>query len=237
MKFAVQMYSMRSFIDEHGVEAAFKTIAEAGFTGVEFAGFYGMQADEIRSLLEKYRLEAVSAHVGVEDIEAQLPLLKELGVRYAVVPYIDFNRSVTLPDGVNSCKKALKIFKENGIAVGYHNHAHEFANGVDAVAYLAENIPEMQFEPDVFWLAAAGIDALEFMKKYRDRLCFIHLKELGESAEGINPVLGAGRANIAEVTKLGERLGVAWSILEVENTEMPMREYLTESYQFLKKIL
>lgn len=236
MKFAVQMYSMRYFINEHGVEAAFKIIAEAGFEGVEFAGFYGMSSEKIQVLLEKYNLKAVSAHVDVNDIDGQLPYLKKLGINYAVIPYVDFNHSVTFAEGLKICGDAYNVFKENGVITGYHNHSHEFINGTDAVAYLADNIPELQLEPDVFWLAVAKIDALDFINKYKDRLCFIHLKELGKDENDVNPVLGEGNANIAEVTKLGKKFGVEWAILEVEKIDMPMSEYLTKSYNFLKNL-
>lgn len=56
MKFAVQLYSLREYIAENGLESALKIVSDAGFEGVEFAGFYGMKAEEIAALLEKYGL-------------------------------------------------------------------------------------------------------------------------------------------------------------------------------------
>ena len=46
MKFGVQLYSLRDYIAEHGLEQALRIVAEAGFTGVEFAGFYGKRKNK-----------------------------------------------------------------------------------------------------------------------------------------------------------------------------------------------
>ena len=69
MQSGVQLYSLREFIQTNGLEPALSIIAEAGFTGVEFAGFYGKTAEEIQSLLNRYHLHAISAHVGADAIE------------------------------------------------------------------------------------------------------------------------------------------------------------------------
>ena len=53
MKYGVQLYSLRKMIESNGLEEAIKTVAFAGYQGVEFAGFYGYSPNEIKSLLEK----------------------------------------------------------------------------------------------------------------------------------------------------------------------------------------
>ena len=47
MKLAVQLYSLRVFAEKNGAEETLKLVSEAGYDGVEFAGFYGKTpADE-----------------------------------------------------------------------------------------------------------------------------------------------------------------------------------------------
>ena len=86
----------------------------------------------------------------------------------------------------------------------------------------------------MFWLAVAGKNALKYMEEQREKLLFLHVKELGESAEGVNPVVGRGRADCGAVMELGKKLNVPWSILEAEKFGMPEAEYLKESYAFMK---
>ena len=76
MKYAVQLYSLRYYIEENGLEKTFEVIKNAGFKGVEFAGFYGLCAQEIQKLLNKYSLEAVSAHINVYDYKNDLEIIK-----------------------------------------------------------------------------------------------------------------------------------------------------------------
>ncbi|MFQ7035673.1 MAG: sugar phosphate isomerase/epimerase family protein [Candidatus Borkfalkia sp.] len=93
----------------------------------------------------------------------------------------------------------------------------------------------MKLELDVFWLAVAGIRATDYIKEQRERLVYLHIKELGENAESVNPVVGEGRADIENVLKLGREMNVEWSILEVEKVGVPVEEYLARSYEFMKK--
>ena len=237
MKYAVQLYSLRYYIEENGLEKTFEVIKNAGFKGVEFAGFYGLSAQEIKKLFNKYSLEAVSAHINVYDYKNDLEIIKELGIKTPIISYIDFNGTISIDEGVEKCKNEIVQFKINGLNLGYHNHAHEFKNGRDAIDELVKNIPEILLELDVFWLAVANIKPTNYIKKYKSRLKYLHLKELGESKDDFNPVLGDGNADIAEVIKLGKELSIEWAILEVEKVNMPMAEYLTKCYQFIKNFI
>ena len=136
---------------------------------------------------------------------------------------------------MQACRSSEALLRENGMILGYHNHAHEFYDGTDILKRLAENIPALKLELDVFWLAVAGIRATDYIKEQRERLIYLHIKELGENAESINPVVGEGRADIENVLKLGREMNVEWSILEVEKVGVPVEEYLARSYEFMKK--
>lgn len=235
MKFGVQLYSLRDYICEHGLEHAFRAVSDAGFEGVEFAGFYGKSLQEIQELLNEYSLAAVSAHVGAAELESQIPYLKGLGIECAVIPYIDFNGTVSFESGLETLRCAEKICEQNGLKLAYHNHSHEFKNGTDIVGRLTEYMPSLKLEPDAFWLTVAGIDAANYMRAHADRLIYLHIKEYGNSAEGSNPVIGEGNAKLDKVLRLGKELDLSWSILEIEKTDLPMEEYLKRSYAFMKK--
>ena len=235
MQFGVQLYSLRELIGQKGLKEALRLVSAAGFSGVEFAGFYGYGAEQLQELLERYHLKAISAHVGAQEMEAAIPILKKLGVGCAIIPFIPFNIGTSFEEGLQACRSSEALLRENGMILGYHNHAHEFNGGTDILKRLAENIPALKLELDVFWLAVAGIRATDYIKEQRERLIYLHIKELGENAESVNPVVEEGRADIENVLKLGREMNVEWSILEVEKVGVPVEEYLARSYEFMKK--
>ncbi len=66
-----QLYSAREEAqkDLKGVCRALKAM---GYDGVEFAGFYGRSAEEIKAILAETGLRAVSSHVSAADIEKDM---------------------------------------------------------------------------------------------------------------------------------------------------------------------
>ena len=88
MKFGVQLYSLREMAEREGAEAVLKAVSEAGYDGVEFAGFYGKTPEEMKALLEKYKLIPVSAHIGAGAVEENLPYIDALGIRYVFIPWV-----------------------------------------------------------------------------------------------------------------------------------------------------
>ena len=53
MKFGVQLYSLRERAEKGGAEEVLRLVSEAGYDGVEFAGFYGKTPAEMKELLKK----------------------------------------------------------------------------------------------------------------------------------------------------------------------------------------
>ena len=80
MKFAVQLYSLRELAAREGAEAVLRTVSEAGYDGVEFAGFYDLSPQQMKALLEKYHLEPVSAHIGADSVAPSMEYIDTLGI-------------------------------------------------------------------------------------------------------------------------------------------------------------
>lgn len=235
MKTGIQLYSLRNHIAENGLDSALKLVADAGFDGVEFAGFYDIPASELQALLDKYSLAAFSAHIGIDKMQCELPAALKLGIRNAVVPWLALDDPDEFDKAVADLPRTAKELRERGVSLGYHNHAHEFKNGTDKVTELAARVNGLTLEPDVFWLAVAGVDACEFIEKHRDKISLVHIKELGENSEAVNPVAGEGRARLKEVLEKCKQVGAEWAVLEIEKTDMPIADYLKRCCAFMRK--
>lgn len=158
--------------------------AELGFTGVEFAsGYDSMTAEELKRLLESTGLTADSAHVPLDSMEKNIPLLAQVGVKYAICPMAAFDSSEEARELAAELNHWGKLAAEFGMKVGYHNHIEEFYS-VDG-KYLLDHLMEycdpdlVKFQLDCGWASAAGVDPVEYIKTHQGRLCSIHIKENG----------------------------------------------------------
>ena len=61
---AVQLYSIHKYIKgKDGLAKALQEVAKIGYKGVEFAGYYGASADELKKMLDDVGLVACVTHV------------------------------------------------------------------------------------------------------------------------------------------------------------------------------
>ena len=76
----LELYSVRDELkqDLFGVVRA---VAKMGYQGVEFAGYYGRKADELRKLLDENGLKCCGTHIGLDTL---LGAILAAGVLYAI---------------------------------------------------------------------------------------------------------------------------------------------------------
>ena len=239
MKYGVQLYSLRNIGKENGLEAILKTVADAGYDGVEFAGFYGHTPKEVKALCEKYNLIPYSAHIQAAQIPDNIEYIKTLGFKIVYTAGI-FGDGWTdkYQEQLEIHKKAYEMLKEIGVEFGYHNHAHEYANGQDLVNKITTDVPGMKIEIDLCWATYGGQNVVEKMKEYEGRLRCIHIKELDEGDPHTVPpsIVGEGIVDMTGAFKEAKRQGLEWGVLEVEQFNMPESEYLVKSLENIKKL-
>ena len=95
MKKALIGYQVYSAREEAAKDlgGTLRKLAALGYDGVEFAGFYGHTADEVKALLDETGLKAISGHQAlpetVDEMFAQIAFYKKIGCEYLAVPYLD----------------------------------------------------------------------------------------------------------------------------------------------------
>lgn len=227
-KIAVQLYSIGAYINgrkdkggkvvQNGVgpAKAFEDLAKIGFTGVEFAGYYGLSARELKLMLDQNGLKAVGAHIGGwRDIQGdKLAKLAEfnlqLGNDILICP------GGTSPDGmswsnpkwdaktpdfmkfiVDFFNERAEAAKKLGCRVGIHNHQWEFQlkdeQGVTFWDhFFSGTVQDVLMEQDVGWTTCAGYDPCEQFRKYPGRSPLLHAKEngMGKDVKEFDAILG-----------------------------------------------
>ena len=62
-KVGIQLYGVRNSMKED-FEGTLKKLADMGYEYVEFAGYFGRSAEEIKAILDELGLKCVSVHQG-----------------------------------------------------------------------------------------------------------------------------------------------------------------------------
>jgi sugar phosphate isomerase/epimerase len=196
MKFSVglQVYSVRDFA-EKDLRGTLEKIKEMDYEGVEFAGLYGHEPSEVKSMLEEIGLKPISAHVPLEemleDADRVIGAYKLIGCKYIAVPYLVEERRPGT-DGfaqtVKDIERVATIAQKFEIQMLYHNHDFEFArvNGEYGLDILYNSISEnlLKTEIDTCWVNVAGEDPADYIRKYAGRSPVVHLKDFVMSGKG-----------------------------------------------------
>jgi len=210
-KYGLQLYSVRDAMASD-FDGTLKRVAELGYTYVEFAGFFDHSAEEVKALLDKYGLTVVGTHTGIqalkeEDLEETIRYHKAIGAPRLIVPSAKVDTVGAMDELVNTLNFAAPRLAEEGIKLGFHNHAVEFETapwGKTPISEL-ESRTQCELEIDTFWAWKAGSDPVNTIEALKDRISLIHLKD--GFADGKGMPLGEGDAPVAAVRKKALELG------------------------------
>ncbi len=211
-EYGIQLYSVRDAMKED-VRGTLKKIADMGYTSVEFAGFFGHSAEEIKGLLEETGLRISGTHSSFEDLRPSkiaetLAYHKRIGNTDYIVPGADLSTLEKIEDFCSVMNFAQPILAAEGICLGYHNHSHEFAvqpYGTTVHAQLERRL-SVHFEIDTFWAFNAGCDPVAVMERLSERIHVIHVKDGFLGGKGMP--LGQGEAPVRAVVDYAVKNGI-----------------------------
>ena len=195
-KVGLQLYSVREAM-EKDMDGTLKAVKEMGYDYVEFAGYFGKSAEEVKTLLDKYGLTAISVHQAIDLFENEgkpaVDYLNTIGVKYAAIPWYDKNQFHTNWDNtVTKFAEVSKLLAAGGIQLMYHNHDFEFEKigGEYILDKLYSTLPSNVLMPelDTCWVHYAGVNPAEYVKKYAGKIKVLHLKDFVCEKLGGGPV-------------------------------------------------
>ena len=237
---AVQMYTLRTL--QTPPDEILAAVAAIGYQGVELAGTYGLTASTLRDLLQSHGLRAVSAHVSLDALEADLPGVvsyhKTIGNDVLVVPWLP--EALRGADSASWQKLGERLAKlarrcaHANMKLMYHNHDFEMVliEGRPAIDWLLEAAgPAVGFEIDLAWVQAGGQDPAAMLQKYSGRTSRVHAKDWNARQRDIADV-GAGDVNWDEVLAAAADAGVEWLIVEHDRPADPLAS-VGNSYAYL----
>jgi len=239
----VQVYSVRG-LAEKDLAGTLAQIAKMGYQGVEFAGYYGHGAREIRKIIDDNGLVCCGTHTQYTDLAddklaATLEFNKILGNTYVIVPYLQGDEK----DMKNSWLKYAERFnslseklRKQGMWIGYHAHAHDLHPLGDTTSwdvFFSNTSKDVIMQIDTGNAMDGGGDPVAVLKKYPGRALSVHLKEYSKTNP--NAVIGEGDVNFPEVFKLCRTIGgTKWYVVEDEHSATSL-DGIAVSVKNLKK--
>jgi inosose dehydratase len=158
--------------------------------------------------------------------------VKDSGGRYLQIldKLTSYTRTVTPDD----CKRLGKLLTELGkrtadigIPLSYHNHLNTMSQKPENLDLILENSDPkyLKLELDTAHAVAGGGDPVQMIRKYHDRLLFMHLKDVrdipADTPKARYPFefveLGRGRVNLPAVfTALDQVAFSGWAVVELD---------------------
>jgi sugar phosphate isomerase/epimerase len=221
----LQLYSIRHEC-EKDLAGSLAKVAEMGYDGVEFAGYYGHDAKEIKSLLKKTGLRCCGSHTGWAAVqpgalEATVAYNEAIGNKYIIVPGLpperQASRAAWLQTAASFNDLAAKL-APNSMLTGYHNHFVEFTplDGELPWDTLFSNTgPNVVMQLDTGNARHGGADPATFLMRYPGRAITVHLKAY--SAANDTALIGEDDEDWQRIFHLCETVGgTKWYIVEYE---------------------
>lgn len=224
---------------------AIEDVAALGFHGIQLRSNviteFGSAA-ELRDLLGKHQLKMVALSSGgvridpaveAEEIAkhtANARFVHDVGGLYLqVTDDRPKDRAITASDYQRLGRLITEIGKRTadlGISLGYHNHMGSLGEHPEEVDQILEAADPRyaKLELDVAHYFQGGGDPAKAIEKYRDRLLFLHIKDVEPAPENTDAKrpyrfveLGRGKVNLPAVFEALHKVSFrGWAIVELD---------------------
>lgn len=243
----IQLYTVRAQM-RADMPGTLAQIAGYGFKKVEFAGYFGRSAKDVRALLDANGLKSPSTHIGFDamktDWDKTFDDALTLGQKFITVPSPPNGTAAT----VASWQKVADDFNAagerataRGLTLGYHNHYTEFRVVDDTSPFeilLTRTDPRyVSIQMDVCWAVRGGADPSAWITRYPDRFSMLHIKDMTAGPEFKQVELGQGSIDFAKVlrTDLDLKHAVQHVFVEHDQPADPML-FAKNAFDYLSKL-
>ena len=236
----VQLYTVRDAM-KSDFEGTIAKVAAAGYTEVEFAGYFDRSPKDIRAILEKNHLTSPSCHVPYDIVAdhwpEQLEAAHTIGHKLIVNPWIDDSQRKS-PDG---WKRAAELFnkageaaQKAGIQFAYHNHTFEFQpaeslGGKLPYDFLLKNCDAklVKMELDLCWISVAGKDPLTYFNENPGRFPAVHVKDIKQLPKPEDAPTAGPDKQMAFLTEVGSGI-IDWKHIFAGAGKAGIQHYFVE---------
>lgn len=239
----LQLYSVREDAAKD-LAGVLKRVGQMGYDGVEFAGYYGHSAADVRKMLDDNGLQCCGGHLGLDTLlgdalPATVEFQQTLGNQYLIVPGLAANRTATKAAWLETAHIMNGVsdrLKPHGMRTGYHNHHTEFRpleGELPWDIFFGNTSPDVIMQFDTGNAMVGGAEAGPFLRRYPGRAITVHLKEHSDTNN--KALIGEGDVKWNEIFELCETIGgTKWYIVEQESYAYPPLECVERCLEKLR---
>jgi sugar phosphate isomerase/epimerase len=244
-RIGVQLYTVRDAV-QRDLEGTLARVAAIGYQEVEFAGYAGRTAAEVRDAVRRAGLSAPSAHVPLAALgqgwNRVLDDAHTVGHRYLVIPWLDEKDRPNLDayrriaDRLNRAGEAAS---RAGLRLAYHNHAFEFTRMENRLPYdvllEATDPAHVLLELDLYWITKGGQDPLAYFARWPGRFRLVHVKDSAGPPEHRMADVGSGAIEWGRIFARRKQAGIEHFFVEHDDPPDPFAS-IAASHAYLSDL-
>ncbi len=217
---AIQLYSVREEL-EKDFKGTLQKIADIGYEGVEFAWNYGeMPQTELNQFLNALGLQCVGLYAPPAQIEEPSSeaylYAKSLESPFITSGLQNMVSEKQWPAAIEIIKNAAVVAASEGMTLLYHNHQQELEHIGEkrALDIMLDSTDSgiVQAELDIGFIALAGADPVEYIRRCSGRLPRIHVRDVKENKTFTE--LGNGVVDLEGIVREANKAGTEWLVYE-----------------------
>ncbi|OHB82351.1 MAG: hypothetical protein A2V98_05835 [Planctomycetes bacterium RBG_16_64_12] len=213
--------------------------------------------ERIASLSQKHGLPVLGTSFGgkmydraehnavLEDAELVITRLAKLGGRTLGTSVGGAPQRKTpeqLDAQADLLKKIIAVAEAHGVVLNLHNHTYEVVDDMHDLRGTLARISDVKLGPDLNWLVRGGVDPVEFIHRFGDRIVFLHLRD--QKSDGTwSEAMGEGDMDYAAIGKALHKVNFTGdAVIELAHEPgfqltRPLRESLKISRQYVRETL
>ena len=230
------------------MEGAIADIGAAGYRGVEMfdgnVADYADRGDELREALATAGVRLASVYTGANFIYKEvLPdelyrvaRAAELAATFGAASLVVGGGARRASGTLAALDRVVELADSYGITACYHPHLTTIAETPEEFDRLI-SCSRISFCPDTGHLAAGGGNPAELIRRYPDRVRYLHLKDFRSDPFAFLP-LGEGQLDFPDILGAVREIGYdGWIVVELDSYEGDPAEAAQISKRYLEKLV
>jgi sugar phosphate isomerase/epimerase len=181
----------------------------------------------------------------LDDASTVLERVAKLGGRIFGVSVGDAGRKKTreeLDAQGEMIRKLQSVAANHKVVLNLHNHMYEVRDDEHDLKGSLARVPTVKLGPDLDWLTGAHVNPVDFLKRHRDRIVYLHLRDRAADLKWTE-ALGEGLIDYPAVARTLREIGFHGDIaVELAHERgfrltRPLRESWKMSREYVRRVL